>query len=221
MSENLIPVTVKNNQQLVSARDLYRALQIKTRFSLWVKQNFKGFKDHLDFEGVVTTTPYNPSHPQGKQQKIQDYYLTIETAKKIAMMAKTKIGDKVRDYFIEVEKRYQMAQIHQQSLSQPDSYMISDPIKRARRWIQEREAFEDQKRLTQKQAKQLKDQEDDVLFSKTMIATNHASSIRELAAKRLGHGNTITTQKVYIHLLDKLRNEDNSKIAALLDKLGA
>ena len=35
-------------------------------------------------------------------------------------------------------------------------------------------------------------------------------------AKRLGHGNTETTQRVYIHLLDKLANEDNNKIMSVM-----
>ena len=35
-------------------------------------------------------------------------------------------------------------------------------------------------------------------------------------AKRLGHGDTETTQRVYIHLLDKLANEDNNKIMSVM-----
>lgn len=43
MNNELIKVTVQNDQQLVSARDLYKGLEIRTRFSLWVSQNFKEF----------------------------------------------------------------------------------------------------------------------------------------------------------------------------------
>lgn len=35
-------------------------------------------------------------------------------------------------------------------------------------------------------------------------------------AKRLGHADTETTQRVYIHLLEKLANEDNQKIMAVM-----
>lgn len=39
---NLITVTLNDNQEpVVSARDLYKELKVKTRFSEWVKQNFK------------------------------------------------------------------------------------------------------------------------------------------------------------------------------------
>lgn len=68
----LIKVKTKENVQVVSARDLHKALGIKTRFSLWVKQNFKHFREGIDFGGVVTTTPFNPNYPDGKQQEIQD-----------------------------------------------------------------------------------------------------------------------------------------------------
>lgn len=43
--QELIKVTVQNDRQLVSARDLHRGLAIKTRFSLWVSQNFKDFDE--------------------------------------------------------------------------------------------------------------------------------------------------------------------------------
>ncbi len=40
MSSELIKVTVNNDQQLVSARDLYKGLGLKGRFSRWVDNNF-------------------------------------------------------------------------------------------------------------------------------------------------------------------------------------
>lgn len=102
----LIKVEVKGDVQVVSARELHKKLGVKTRFSLWVTQNFKHFREGIDFEGVVTTTPFNPNYPEGKQQEIQDYALTTETAKHIAMMSATEKGYEIRDYFIQVEKEW-------------------------------------------------------------------------------------------------------------------
>lgn len=98
----LIKVKTKEDVQVVSARDLHEALDIKTRFSLWTKQNFKHFRENIDFTSVVTTTVVN----NGAERELQDYALTIETAKHIAMMSGTNKGYEVRDYFIRVEQAW-------------------------------------------------------------------------------------------------------------------
>lgn len=98
----LIKVEVKDDVQVVSARELYKKLEVKTRFSLWVTQNFKHFRENIDFTSVVTTTVVN----NGAERELQDYALTIETAKHIAMMSGTNKGYEVRDYFIRVEQAW-------------------------------------------------------------------------------------------------------------------
>lgn len=98
----LIKVTVKGDQQLVSARELHNKLEVKTRFSLWTKQNFKHFREGVDFASVVTTTLVN----NGAERKLQDYALTIEMAKHLAMMSGTEKGYEVRDYFLKVEQAW-------------------------------------------------------------------------------------------------------------------
>lgn len=98
----LIKVKTKEDVQVVSARDLHEALDIKTRFSLWTKQNFKHFRENIDFTSVVTTTLVN----NGAKRKLQDYALTIEMSKHIAMMSGTDKGYEIRDYFIKVEQAW-------------------------------------------------------------------------------------------------------------------
>lgn len=98
----LIKVKTKEDVQVVSARDLHEALDIKTRFSLWTKQNFKHFRENIDFTSVVTTTLVN----NGAKRELQDYALTIEMAKHIAMMSGTDKGYEIRDYFIKVEQAW-------------------------------------------------------------------------------------------------------------------
>lgn len=39
-------------------------------------------------------------------------------------------------------------------------------------------------------------------------------------AKRLGHADTTTTQKTYIHLLDEMREKDNKQIVNIMNGLG-
>lgn len=51
---NLINVTLNENQEpVVSARQLHKSLEVKTRFSQWVEQNFKILEEGYDFTSVV------------------------------------------------------------------------------------------------------------------------------------------------------------------------
>lgn len=54
--QELIRITVQNDQQLVSARDLYKGLELKIRFSLWVSKNFDSFEEGQDFTSVSADT---------------------------------------------------------------------------------------------------------------------------------------------------------------------
>lgn len=103
MNEIIKVTTNENDEQLVSARDLHKGLEIKTRFSQWVTQNFKNFRDGIDYSSVVTTTRQNQ---YGGIKQIKDYAITTEMAKHIAMMTGTEKGFEIRDYFIKVERAW-------------------------------------------------------------------------------------------------------------------
>lgn len=98
----LIHIDFKDDGAVVSARDLHRSLEVKTRFSQWVEQNFKMFKENEDFTSVVGTTLVN----NGAVRELQDYAVTIRMAEHLAMMSKTNKGHEVREYFIQVEKDF-------------------------------------------------------------------------------------------------------------------
>lgn len=102
----LIKVEIKNDTQVVSARDLYNGLEIKRKFSLWVKSNFDNFIEGEDYEGVLLSTPYNKAHNNGKMQEIQDYAITVSMAKELAMMSKSEKGKEYRKYFLELERKW-------------------------------------------------------------------------------------------------------------------
>lgn len=86
MSDNqLIKVTVKNNQQLVSARDLHKGLGLAGRFSRWFKNNSEFFEENTDFYKCTSSTVVN----NGAVRILDDYLLTISMAKQLAMMART------------------------------------------------------------------------------------------------------------------------------------
>lgn len=102
----LIKVEIKNDTQVVSARELYKGLEIKKRFSAWVSDNFKDFIEDIDFKGVLISTPFNPKYPDGKQQELQDYAITISMAKELCMMSHTELGKEYRKYFLELERKW-------------------------------------------------------------------------------------------------------------------
>nr|DAU72184.1 MAG TPA: antirepressor protein [Caudoviricetes sp.] len=105
MNNELIKVTVKNDQQLVNSRDLYNGLGIKRRFSAWWEQNSSEFELGVDYEGVLKSTPYNPLYSD-KVQEVQDYALTIDMAKQLCLLSRTKKGKEYREYLIEIEKKW-------------------------------------------------------------------------------------------------------------------
>lgn len=102
MNELIKVTTNENDEQLVSARDLHKALDLKIRFSLWWEKNNDGLIDGEDFTSVSTDTVVN----NGAVRRLQDYALTLDAAKHLAMQSKTEKGREVRTYFIKIEKAW-------------------------------------------------------------------------------------------------------------------
>lgn len=107
MSDNqLIKVTVKNNQQLVSARDLHKGLGLAGRFSRWFKNNSEFFEENTDFYKSTSSTVVN----NGAVRVLDDYLLTISMAKQLAMMARTERSRLYREYFLDLERKWNSPQ---------------------------------------------------------------------------------------------------------------
>lgn len=101
----LINITLnENNEPVVSARDLHKGLEISKRFSAWFDQNSKLFIENEEFTSVPKGTPVTGGN--GNIQYLDDYALTLDMAKQLAMMSRTDKGKEVRKYFIQVEKDF-------------------------------------------------------------------------------------------------------------------
>lgn len=89
----------------VDARDLHRLLGVAKDFSDWIKAQFA--RARL-VEGrhycEIESRPLSGEHSRGGRNR-RDYFITLEAAKHIAMMAGTDKGFEVRDYFIECERK--------------------------------------------------------------------------------------------------------------------
>lgn len=92
----------ENGEITISARELHKALNVQKRFSEWAKTNLRHFKDGQDFTSVLTSTVVN----NGAVRQLDDFALTLDVAKHIAMMSGTKKGYEARQYFIEVERAW-------------------------------------------------------------------------------------------------------------------
>ena len=132
MNELIKITTNENGQRLVSARELHEKLEIKTRFSLWIEQYIKednkyGFENNVDFTSVVTTTVVN----NGAKRNLQDYALTIDTAKEVSMLTGTEKGREIRKYFITCEKQLkQSLTLTQEEKFALRIYNCNDPMER-------------------------------------------------------------------------------------------
>lgn len=170
MSSELIKVTVQNDQQLVSARDLYKGLEIKTRFSLWVKQNFDDFEQGMDFTSVVTTTEVQ-NNGGIQQRELQDYALTIDMAKQLCLLSRTKKGKEYREYLIQIEKNW----------NNPDMIVqraLAIQNNKIQMLEHEKKLLEDK---SAKQAQKIARDADDVVFAKAIRYSHHAIPVGELA----------------------------------------
>lgn len=107
-------------RRLVNARDLHKQLEIDTRFNDWINRYLLklGFLQYIDY--IVKKFDYSKMSNQkgrGGDRRSETYLVTVETAKHLAMMAKTPKGKEVRNYFIEVERKYREYMIEQRKLA--------------------------------------------------------------------------------------------------------
>jgi phage antirepressor protein len=100
----LIKIEVSDiNEVIVSARELYKFLNISERFSAWFERMLQyGFIENEDYTGVKKPTPVN----NGGIMELQDYAMKLDMAKEIAMIQRNEKGKIARQYFIEVEKQF-------------------------------------------------------------------------------------------------------------------
>lgn len=105
--EEVIKVEVNENQEpIVSARELHKALGVKKHFTdWWVQQLNYGFDE--DVEYTYSPRSEEVQNNGGIQVRtLDDYAMKLDMAKELAMVSKTEKGKEVRRYFIQVEKDF-------------------------------------------------------------------------------------------------------------------
>ena len=101
---NDIAIIEQNGIQLIDARELHRRLGVQTKFTNWFPRRVEEYrfdegKDYFTENQLLPKNGQKVSH-----RPRTEYFLTIDMAKEIAMVERTEVGKKIRNYFIEMEK---------------------------------------------------------------------------------------------------------------------
>ena len=124
----LIKIEVKDGQQLVSGRELYKFLEVGTRYNDWInriidKYNFIENKDFITITQKRVTA-------QGNEIEFDDHLMTLNMAKEISMVANTEKGKLARQYFIKCEEAWNSPEMILARANQIQSHMIEDYSKK-------------------------------------------------------------------------------------------
>lgn len=103
--EDLIKVNVnESNEQIVSGRELYEFLEVKTKYKDWIKRKIEkyGFIENIDY----ITVAQKRATAQGNETTYNEHILKLSMAKELAMLENNEKGKQARLYFIKCEEEY-------------------------------------------------------------------------------------------------------------------
>ena len=175
----LIKITEYNGNQAVSARDLHKFLEITERFSSWFERMLQyGFVENIDYQGCEFFNTL-------ANQTLTDYALTLDCAKEISMIQRSKKGKEAREYFIACEKRLRAG------ISLPQNY--KEALKAL---VQEVEAKERLQAQNELQAKELEKQAPKVAYYDEVLTSQSTYNANQIA-KELGMSAVTLNKKLH------------------------
>lgn len=132
IEKSIVPIYEKNcidgshlHEQVVNARDLWKALESKQDFSTWAKKR-------LEEVDAIENQDYCLLHKKMEQvsgaKHMIEYILTMDTAKEMSMLERNEKGKMIRRYFIEAEKRYRELKLIR-ARSKAERRLFTDIIK--------------------------------------------------------------------------------------------
>lgn len=102
---DLIKVETTGEKPTVLGRDLHAALEVETPYRIWFpRMAAYGFVDGIDY--LTVNNSVRRADGTEMPQTQNDHQLTIEMAKELCMLQRTEKGKECRQYFIELERRW-------------------------------------------------------------------------------------------------------------------
>ena len=96
-----------NTVDTVSARELHTFLESKQQFATWIKNRISEY-DFVENQDFVCVSQKNETQRADGQIGVSvsnEYYITLDMAKELAMVERNIKGKQARKYFIECEKK--------------------------------------------------------------------------------------------------------------------
>lgn len=130
----LIKIEERGGIQTVNARDLWIGLESKRQFGNWIVERLVDFTEGKDFT-INRIVKVQIEGGREVNRPVIDYYLTIDTAKHLAMLERNDKGREIRQYFIDIENR---ARQNTDTLTGPE--LLAVAVIEAQRMLQAKDA---------------------------------------------------------------------------------
>lgn len=187
---DLIKVTYDNDRATVSGRELHEKLEIKTPYTQWFERMAEyGFVENEDYIGLSQKC----EKPSGGRPSV-DHQMTIEMAKQICMIQRTDAGRRYREYFLEIERKWndpQMVMARSLIYANKQLEILSGQLDAANARIEEANA-------------QIEEAKPKVLFADAVKASKTSIMVGELAKLLRQNGVSIGQNRLF----EWLRNND-------------
>ena len=182
----LLRVNYDSDRITLSARELHEFLGIKTSFKDWFPRMCEyGFNESQDFNPLKNERVQFEGDRQVKRT-VQDYQITLDMAKEIAMIQRSEKGKQIRQYFLELERKW----------NSPEAVMnraLEYSRKQVQALLQTNEKLELENKMKDQQLNELKpkaDYYDQILQSKSLVLISQI-------AKDYGYGAPTMNKKLH------------------------
>ena len=137
----------ENGKQAVQCSELYKALGLAPQnYSRWIKRNILKNRFAIldvDYRNFIlpleeqTNLFTRPNDEINKKRNSKDFVLTLDFAKKLAMLTRTEKGEQVRNYFLQCERiaHNQQTDKYTHLLTELQYYRRMEQIRATRRML--------------------------------------------------------------------------------------